>query len=102
MQKLNITGRRTNFLLFTMGQETVVPAFSLTGLEVSDLDSNCFYRLPEVLTQMKMPVTLDNMVRPEDLASWPYLSKVHIPSLKANVDLLIGTNAPKVLEPCSG
>jgi len=85
MQKLNITGRRTNFLLFTMGQETVVPAFSLTGLEVSDLDSNCFYRLPEVLTQMKMPVTLDNMVRPEDLACWPYLSKVHIPSIKANV-----------------
>lgn len=98
MQKLNVTGR-TPFLLRTMGQETVFPAFLLTDLEVSELDSNGFYMLPEVLTQKKMPVTLDNMVTPEDLASWPYLSKVRIPSIKANVDLLIGTNAPKVLEP---
>ncbi|XP_037620552.1 uncharacterized protein LOC119485230 [Sebastes umbrosus] len=99
MQRLNVTGRRTSFLLHTMGQETVVPAYSLTGLEVSDLDGNDFYILPEVFTQKKMPVTTDSMVTHEDLAKWPYLSKVHIPSIKANVDLLIGTNAPKILEP---
>ena len=46
-----------------------------------------------------MPVTTDNMVTPEDLTKWPYLAKVNIPSLKANVDLLIGTNAPRLLEP---
>lgn len=99
MQQLNITGRRTNFLLHTMGQEKVVPAYALTGLEVSDLESNDFYVLPEVLTQSKMPVTADSMVTPEDLAKWPYLSRVNIPSIKANVGLLIGTNAPKILEP---
>ena len=35
----------------------------------------------------------------EDLAKWSYLAKVKSPSIKANVDLLIGSNAPKMLEP---
>lgn len=64
---------------------TVSPAYSLIGLEVSDLDSNDFYVLAEVIPQKKMPVTVDDMVTPEDLAKWPYLAKVHVPSIKANV-----------------
>ncbi|XP_063340855.1 uncharacterized protein LOC134635401 [Pelmatolapia mariae] len=50
-----------------MGQEKVVSAHSLTGLEVSGLGSNAFYEL-EVLTQEKMPVTIDNLVK-EDLVT---------------------------------
>lgn len=99
MQKLNLAGRRTHFLLQTMGQERVVPAYECSGLEVSGLETNLFYKLPEVLTQKKMPVTVDNIVTEGDLAKWPYLSKVRIPSIKANVDLLIGSNTPKMLEP---
>ena len=99
MQRLNIAGRRTSFRLQTMGQERVVPAYSLSSLEVSGLENNLFYKLPEVLTQKKMPVSPDNIVKEEDLAKWPYLSEVKIPSLMANVDLLIGSNAPRMLEP---
>lgn len=99
MQKLNITGKRTHFLLKTMGQEKVVPAYSLLGLELAGLEENNFYRFPEVLTQKRMPVTTDNIATAADVERWPHLSKVHIPSIKANVDMLIGTNAPKLLEP---
>ena len=99
MQRLNIAGRRTSFLLQTMGQERVVPAYSLSSLEVSGLENNLFYKLPKVLTQKKMPVSPDNIVKEEDLAKWPFLSEVKIPSLMANVDLLIGSNAPRMLEP---
>ena len=99
MQRLNLTGRQTHILLKTMGQEGVVPAYECTGLEVSGLETNLFYKLPEVLTQKKMPVNTDSIVTEGDLAKWPYLSKVRIPSIKANVDLLIGSNAPKMLEP---
>lgn len=74
-------------------------AYSLFRLEVSRLDSDNFHDLLEVITQKKMPVTAEDMVTPEDLAKWTYLSKVHIPSLKANVDLFTGTKAPKSLEP---
>lgn len=62
MQRLNINGRRTNFLLRTMGQEKIVSTHALNGLEVASLDSNHFYSLPEVLTQRQMPVTPNNIV----------------------------------------
>lgn len=92
MQRLNITGRKTSFLLRTMGQQRVVSSSALNGLEVAGLGSNSFYSLPEVLTQNKMPVTTSNIVTQEELQKWPYLSDVQIPCIHANVDLLIGTN----------
>ena len=48
-------------------------------------------------TQKKMLVNSDNLLNEGDLAKWPYLAKIKIPSIMANVDLL--SNAPKMLEP---
>lgn len=99
MKKLNAAGKQTSFLLRTMGQETVKTAYSLTGLEVAGLESNDFHMLPDVLIQEKMPVSADDIVTQEDFDKWPHLEKVHIRSIEKNVDLLIGTNAPRLLEP---
>ncbi len=68
-------------------------------LEASGLETDIFYKLPEVLTQKRMPVSADNIVTKGDIAKWPYLSKVRIPCIQSEVDLLIGSNAPKMLEP---
>lgn len=51
--------------------------------------------LPDVLTQEKMPVTAEDILTQDDLAKWPYLAKIHIPSIEADVNLLIGTNASR-------
>ncbi|XP_014834503.1 PREDICTED: uncharacterized protein LOC106912190 [Poecilia mexicana] len=99
MHQLNLTEKRTQVLLRTMGQAKISPAFSLCNLDVAGLESNIFYPLPEIITQRQMPVTKDNMITSEDLIKWPYLSRVHVPSINAEVDLLIGTNAPRLLEP---
>lgn len=89
----------TNFLLHTMGQEKIVQIYTLTGLEESGLYNECYNQLPDVLTQRKMPATTDNIITQEDLALWPYLSAIQIPCIKVIVDLLIGSNTPKLLEP---
>lgn len=94
-----IAVRKTNVLLRTMGQERVVSTHACSGLEVAKLDSNHFYSLPEVLTQSKMPVTPSNIITNEELAKWPYLTNVKIPCIDVNINMLIGTNTPKVLEP---
>ncbi|KAJ0068359.1 hypothetical protein NL108_005935 [Boleophthalmus pectinirostris] len=99
MKRLNLPGKRTHFVLQTMGQERVVSAHSLTGLKVSALETDIFYELPDVFTQNKMPVNADSVATEKDLTRWQYLSKVKVPSIKANVDLIIGSNAPKLLEP---
>ncbi|GAA6094348.1 uncharacterized protein LOC115787620 [Tachysurus ichikawai] len=99
MQRLNLPQRKTQFLLQTMGQEKVVPAYILSRLEVSAIDGSIFYQLPQTLPQKQMLVSSDNIVSKEELSKWPYLAKVKVPRIMANVDLLIGNNAPKMLEP---
>ncbi|KAK0142196.1 hypothetical protein N1851_020133 [Merluccius polli] len=56
IDKLNITGRKTNILLRTMSQEKSVSSDIITGLEVSAINQNSFIALPEVYTQRSMPV----------------------------------------------
>jgi len=45
-----------------------------------------------------MPVSPNNMTE-EELSKWTYLKGVDIPPINAEVDLLIGTNASKLMEP---
>lgn len=80
-----------------MSSAASVSSYKLTSLEGSALTGKQFYGLLEVYTQKKMPVSTD-MIKEEELAKWPYLDGVSIPHIQA-VELLIGTNASKMLEP---
>lgn len=54
---------------------------------VSGMEMNDFIELPNVLTQQ------------EDIAKWSYLRDIKLHGVDAEVDLLIGTDAPKIIEP---
>ncbi len=84
-RQLNLQGRRTEL--------------ELTDLEVSGIECNNFIELPKVYTQKSIPVSTENIPSQEDVDKWPYLSKVRIPSITADVGLLIGSNVHKALEP---
>lgn len=99
MDELNIRGKRVNILLRTMGQEQSVSCNVVTGLEISGINNNNLFSLPEVYTQKKMPVNSDNIVTQEEISKWPYLDRVKLTHIEANVDLLIGANASQVMEP---
>lgn len=99
MNRLNLTGRRTGILLRTMGQEKVVNSHIVSDLEVAGLDTNWFCELPDIFAQESMPVHQGNIPRQEDLQRWPHLERVKITEIDSGVDLLIGTNVPKALEP---
>ncbi|XP_061753152.1 uncharacterized protein LOC133550969 [Nerophis ophidion] len=99
MSQLNIKGVKTHILLRTMNQKKSVPTHMVAGLEVSALDNNHFLPLPVVFTQKEMPVSTSSIPKQEDIAPWPYLGNVILPSISSKVELLIGTNAPKLLEP---
>ncbi|XP_052470971.1 uncharacterized protein LOC128027405 [Carassius gibelio] len=99
MFRLNLKGRKAHILLRTMNQEKTVPTHVVSEVEVSALDSNNFLPLPDLFTQKEMPVTTNSIPKQKDLAQWKYLSRVKLPSINSKVELLIGTNAPKCLEP---
>lgn len=99
MKRLNLNGRKVQIRLRTMGSKASVFSHRLSGLEVASLTGKRFYGLPEVYTQERMPVSMDNLIRGEELEKWTYLNGVRIPHIQADVELLIGTNASKLLEP---
>ncbi|XP_056099936.1 uncharacterized protein LOC130078447 [Rhinichthys klamathensis goyatoka] len=99
MRKLNLSGVKTSILLCTLGQERSVDTILLSGLEVSGLNGENFLDLPEVYTQRTMPVSRNNILTQQDLEGWKYLEGITVPSFEAEVELLIGTNAPKLMEP---
>ena len=99
VDRLNTQGRRAKIHLRTMGHSKAVPTCIVNGLEISNLSGTHFYKLPDVFTQKEMPVSPNNIVGEEELAKWLYLKDIQIPRITADVDLLIGTNASKLMEP---
>lgn len=97
LNKLNLSGKRTQILLQTMGQEKVVNSYVIAGLELAGLDGETYCDLPN--TQECMLVHKGNIPCQKDLQRWRHLGGVHLPEIDSEVELLIGTNVPKVLEP---
>lgn len=99
LQKLHLSGKRANILLKTMGQEKVVSSFVVPELEVAALNDDNFISLPRAYTQYSMPVNRANIPTNKDLMKWPYLRHLSLPQIEAGIELLIGTNVPKAMEP---
>ncbi len=82
-----------------MSQDKSVPSYIVSGLEVSSMEENYFIPLPEIYTQQSMPVDTSNIPTKEEMSKWPYLNKVQILRIPAKVELLIGSNTTKAIEP---
>ncbi|KAL7881128.1 hypothetical protein SRHO_G00033820 [Serrasalmus rhombeus] len=82
-----------------MGDQKAVSCKVLPDLEVSSLEGDDFVELNGVFTQRAIPASQENIPTQEDVDRWPHLRGVRIPSIKADVDLLIGTDVAKALEP---
>ncbi|XP_061160072.1 uncharacterized protein LOC133170892 isoform X1 [Syngnathus typhle] len=98
-RRLNARGRNHRILLRTMGQEKPTDSIVVSGLEVSSLEGKLFYGLPDVYTQKEIPVSKGHIPKQKDVKKWPHLKDVFLPTIDADIDLLIGTNVPKLMEP---
>ncbi|XP_017297078.2 uncharacterized protein LOC108251331 [Kryptolebias marmoratus] len=94
-RKLQLKGKRTSIQLQTMGHKDIVSTNIISGLQVAALDKNDFIELPDIITQKLMPVSKENVPLQEDIDRWPYLQSIKLHNIDADVDLLIGTDAPK-------
>lgn len=82
-----------------MSQEKVVSSHVVSDLEGAGLETDCLCELPDTFTQNTMPVLQSNIPRTPDLQRWPRVKSVKVPEIDLGTDLLIGTNAPKALQP---
>ncbi|KAK0137844.1 hypothetical protein N1851_025926 [Merluccius polli] len=95
----SLTRRKFKIHIRTLGHNNAVESSVVDSLEISGFKGECFYPLPKVCTQKEMPVSTANIISEKELRKWPYLEDVKIPHINADVDLLIGTNASKLMEP---
>ena len=97
--QLNLLGKRTTLSLTTMEREKSKTDCRVVSLEVLDLDEENLFELPVVFTRPSLPVTTESAANQQDVEWWQYLSEVKIPNIDADVSLLIGSDAPEILEP---
>lgn len=96
---LHLQGKNVNILLTAMGEQKAVSCKAVPDLEVSSLEGDDFIELTEVFAQKVIPVSKENIPTQEDVDKWPHLQGVRIPSINADVGLLIGTDVAEALEP---
>ena len=82
-----------------MAQEDSPFESSIVTLEVFDPSENNFIELPTVFSSVKLPVVKESMATQRDVEKWPHLEGIELPEINAEVTLLIGTDAPEVLQP---
>ena len=99
LKKLNVTGEKANLSLTTLQNKNEPIKCSLVNLEVSDLRESATVELPMVYSRPSLPVSTDTISTQEDLNRWLYLKGIEIPSINAEIGLLIGSDAPRVLQP---
>ena len=100
--QLGVTGKTTKLQVQTLLGDHKVDTQILTDLEVTDIDGHNRIQLPNVYTQQKMPVTLEDVVSTRDLRQWPYLNTIDLQDYTREVNevgILIGSNVPKATEP---
>ena len=71
----------------------------LVNLEVSDLNDSITVDLPMVYSRPSLPVSTDTIGAQEDVNRWPHLNGIKLQSIEAEIGLLIGSDAPQVLQP---
>ena len=98
-ERLGATRMKTTLSLTTTSHKDAKSQSLVVCLEISDLCGNHTIELPNVFSRPSLPVTIDDIPRQTDVDRWAYLNGIHIPHIDAEIELLVGNDAAKVLEP---
>ena len=99
IERLGATGRRVTLSLTTTDSDKVKSESLVVNLEVSDLQGRNIIELSDVFSRVKLPVTVDNILVQSDVDRWFYLKDIDLPCIDADIELFIGSDVPKALEP---
>ena len=99
IERLDAPGRRTTLSLTTMDSQNVTSQSLVVSLEVFDLQGSNSVELCSVFSRSKLPVAKSDVPLQSDVDRWPHLEGVDLPCIDADIDLLIGNDVPKALEP---
>ena len=101
--KLKARGVPTQLQLRTMHGSSCTDSQVVRDLVVTDINGQASVDLPKVYTRQEIPVTSQQIPRPEMIRKWSHLRGVadQLPIYRPDLEvgILIGTNCPSALEP---
>ncbi|XP_077982843.1 uncharacterized protein LOC144437710 [Glandiceps talaboti] len=98
-KQLGVTGRKMTVKLDTMGSPQCLTTHQINELMVSDLDGHDCVSLPPLYTKERIPVTSKHIPTQKDIERWDHLKGIAVPTLNADIGLLIGNNVPDAYTP---
>ena len=99
LKRLNEPGRKTRLSLTTMLGVSNPIECSVVRLEIFDLDNQNCVELPNVYSTPNLPIRPECIGKQEDVERWPHLTGIAIPHIDAEIGLLIGSDAPEIMQP---
>lgn len=97
--KLNIEGRKRNIYVQTLNGKHKRESYGITNLELLPLDGSDNVELPEIYTQASLPVNLTDLITVAEKNEWPHLQDVPLKTIDSEVELLVGVDVSKAMEP---
>ena len=82
-----------------MDRDNVKSESLVVNLDVSDLQGCNVVELSNVFSRAKLPVPFDDIPVQSDVERWFYLKDINLPCIDADIELLIASDVPKLLEP---
>ena len=99
MQQLGLEGKNSTLSLTTLETANALTECSVVNLEILDLNEEHMVELPKVFSRPNLPISRENVANQHDVDRWPHLRGIDIPSVDAEVGLLIGSDVPEALQP---
>ena len=99
LRKLGIKGKKTSLSLTTIQTSNQSIKCSLVNLEVPALSEQNMIELPMVYSSPSLPASRYTVGTQDDVNRWQHLKGIKMESIESEVGLLIGSDAPLVLQP---
>ena len=96
MQQLGLEGKNSTLSLTTLETANALTECSIVNL---DLNEEHMVELPKVFSRSNLPISRENVANQLDVDRWPHPRGIEIPSVDAEVGLLIGSDVPEALQP---
>ena len=99
LNRLGISVVQAELSLATLNSDNIMRKCQQVALQVYDLEERNCVELPEVFSCPKLPVSANDTRQQSDVDRLQHLEGIQLTSIYSDVDLLIGNDVVKALEP---
>jgi hypothetical protein len=99
MEKLNIVGKRKNITIETVNGKVKKSSYEIRDIHICGLNESRTIKIDQLYTQPDLPVNTNDIITESEVNQWEHLKGIPFNVVNSEVELLIGVDVPKAMEP---